>query len=57
MILYYSKGGVIADLALIFNMFFIVGILAQLNAALTLPGIAGIVLNHWYGGGCERTDL
>src|SRR5690606_10260452 len=30
--------------ALIFNVFFIVGILAQLNAALTLPGIAGIIL-------------
>ena len=30
--------------ALVFNIFFIMGILAQLNAALTLPGIAGIVL-------------
>ncbi|HSI91392.1 MAG TPA: protein translocase subunit SecDF, partial [Adhaeribacter sp.] len=44
MVLYYSKGGLIANLALIFNVFFIVGILAQLNAALTLPGIAGIIL-------------
>ncbi|GAB3201494.1 SecD/SecF fusion protein [Pontibacter aydingkolensis] len=44
MIAYYSRGGFIADLALIFNVFFILGILAQLNAALTLPGIAGIVL-------------
>ncbi len=44
MIMYYSKGGFVADLALIFNVFFILGILAQLNAALTLPGIAGIVL-------------
>jgi SecD/SecF fusion protein len=44
MIAYYSRGGLIATLALIFNIFFILGILAQLNAALTLPGIAGIVL-------------
>ncbi|MEP1783046.1 protein translocase subunit SecDF [Reichenbachiella sp.] len=44
MIAYYSKGGMIANLALFFNVFFILGILAQLSAALTLPGIAGIVL-------------
>ncbi|MEQ8424660.1 MAG: protein translocase subunit SecD, partial [Cyclobacteriaceae bacterium] len=44
MIAYYSKGGWVANLALLFNIFFILGILAQLNAALTLPGIAGIVL-------------
>jgi SecD/SecF fusion protein len=44
MIIYYAKGGVIANLALIFNVLFILGILAQLNAVLTLPGIAGIVL-------------
>ena len=44
MILYYSKGGAVADLALLINIFFIVGILAQFNASLTLPGIAGIVL-------------
>lgn len=44
MIAYYSKGGLIANLALFFNVFFILGILANLNAALTLPGIAGIVL-------------
>ncbi len=44
MILYYNKGGVVADIALFVNIFFILGILAQLNAALTLPGIAGIVL-------------
>jgi SecD/SecF fusion protein len=41
---YYSKGGWVANIALVFNIFFILGILAQLNAALTLPGIAGIVL-------------
>jgi SecD/SecF fusion protein len=44
MIAYYGKGGAVANLALLFNIFFIVGILAQLDAALTLPGIAGIVL-------------
>ncbi|MBT34004.1 MAG: protein translocase subunit SecDF [Thalassobius sp.] len=44
MIAYYAKGGLVANVALILNIFFIFGILAQLNAALTLPGIAGIVL-------------
>lgn len=44
MIAYYSKGGFVANIALVFNIFFILGILAQLSAALTLPGIAGIVL-------------
>ncbi|AHM61930.1 bifunctional preprotein translocase subunit SecD/SecF [Flammeovirgaceae bacterium 311] len=41
---YYSKGGLVANIALLFNIFFIFGILANLGAALTLPGIAGIVL-------------
>ncbi|HHP7240678.1 MAG TPA: protein translocase subunit SecDF [Cyclobacteriaceae bacterium] len=41
---YYSGGGLVAILALFFNVFFILGILAQLSASLTLPGIAGIVL-------------
>ncbi len=44
MVIYYAKGGLIAVVALFFNVFFILGILAQLAAALTLPGIAGIVL-------------
>ncbi|RIJ36866.1 protein translocase subunit SecDF [Pontibacter oryzae] len=44
MIAYYSRGGFIADLSLLFNVFFILGVLAQFGAALTLPGIAGIVL-------------
>jgi SecD/SecF fusion protein len=44
MIFYYAKGGIVADLALIANIFFIFGTLASLGAALTLPGIAGIVL-------------
>ncbi|MBX2898128.1 MAG: protein translocase subunit SecDF [Cyclobacteriaceae bacterium] len=44
MIAYYSKGGWVANIALLFNIFFILGILAQLKSALTLPGIAGIIL-------------
>lgn len=44
MVAYYAKGGLVAIAALVFNIFFILGILAQLSAALTLPGIAGIVL-------------
>lgn len=44
MVAYYSRGGLVANIALLFNIFFILGVLAQLNAALTLAGIAGIVL-------------
>ncbi|HEY8402399.1 MAG TPA: protein translocase subunit SecDF [Cytophagaceae bacterium] len=44
MLMYYGKGGAVANLALVFNIFFILGVLAQLGAVLTLPGIAGIVL-------------
>ncbi|MCA1747545.1 MAG: protein translocase subunit SecD, partial [Bacteroidales bacterium] len=45
MIFYFGRrAGVIADLALMINMFFLMGVLASLQAALTLPGIAGIVL-------------
>ncbi len=44
MIFYYAKGGIVSNVALLFNIFFIMGILANLGAALTLPGIAGIVL-------------
>ncbi len=45
MILYYGVvPGLIADLALLANVFFLFGILASFGAVLTLPGIAGIVL-------------
>ena len=45
MILYYGLiPGLIADLALFANVFFLMGILASFGAVLTLPGIAGIVL-------------
>ncbi|MBP7477950.1 MAG: protein translocase subunit SecD, partial [Chitinophagales bacterium] len=44
MFLNYQFGGLIADLALLFNLLFLMGILASFHATLTLPGIAGIVL-------------
>lgn len=44
MIIYYRTGGGVADLALMLNIIFILGILAGFQATLTLPGIAGIVL-------------
>ncbi|HZH73058.1 MAG TPA: protein translocase subunit SecDF, partial [Mariniphaga sp.] len=45
MLFFYSRNaGLAANVALIVNMFFIIGILASLGATLTLPGIAGIVL-------------
>ena len=45
MIVYYGKvPGLIADIALFANVFFLIGILASFSSVLTLPGIAGIVL-------------
>jgi len=44
MAIYYRGFGVIADLALLTNLVFIVALLSMLQASLTLPGIAGIVL-------------
>jgi len=44
MILYYRLSGVIADFALILNIVLLFGAMASLNATLTLPGIAGIIL-------------
>ena len=44
MILYYRVFGFIANLALLTNLVLIVGVLSLLQASLTLPGIAGIVL-------------
>ncbi len=44
MAFYYGKGGLIADIALISNLFFLIGTLTALGATLTLPGITGIVL-------------
>lgn len=45
MIFYYGLiPGIIADIALFINVFFLMGILAAFGAVLTLPGIAGIVL-------------
>jgi SecD/SecF fusion protein len=44
MIFYYSGAGVVSNIALIANVFFIFGVLSSLGAVLTLPGIAGIIL-------------
>ena len=42
--LYGWVPGLLADIALLFNLFFTLGILTSFQAALTMPGIAGIVL-------------
>jgi preprotein translocase subunit SecD len=41
---YYNLAGIIADIALIVNLFLIIAIMALFGATLTLPGMAGIVL-------------
>lgn len=44
MVFWYSGAGMAANVALVANLFFIIGVLASIQAVLTLPGIAGIVL-------------
>ncbi|MDR0582362.1 MAG: protein translocase subunit SecDF [Prevotellaceae bacterium] len=44
MLFFYNGAGVVANVALITNMFFLFGTLVSFGAVLTLPGIAGIVL-------------
>ncbi|MDO8368336.1 MAG: protein translocase subunit SecDF [Saprospiraceae bacterium] len=44
MVVYYNKGGWVSVVALLANIFFILGTLASMGTVLTLPGIAGIVL-------------
>lgn len=49
MIVYYRLSGAIADFALVLNLVCLLGALSALNATLTLPGIAGIVLTIGMG--------
>ena len=44
MIIYYRLSGAVADLALVINIFLVLGVLAAFKATLTLPGIAGLLL-------------
>ena len=44
MMFYYSFAGLVSNIALLANLFFVFGVLSSLGAVLTLPGIAGIVL-------------
>ena len=44
MLIYYNTSGMVANIALILNLLFTVGVLAGLGATLTAPGIAGLVL-------------
>ena len=44
MLVYYKVFGLVANMALFFNLVMVVGLLSVLGATLTLPGIAGIVL-------------
>lgn len=44
MIFYYRKSGVVADIAVLFNLFLQMAILASFSATMTLPGIAGLAL-------------
>ena len=44
MVFYYKGAGLLADIALILNLFIVIAVLASIGATLTLPGIAGLIL-------------
>ena len=44
MVVYYRMSGIIANFALIWNIVLVLAVLASLQATLTLPGIAGLIL-------------
>lgn len=44
MVIYYRLSGLIADFAVLLNLFFLMAAMAALHATLTMPGIAGIIL-------------
>ena len=44
MLVYYKMAGIVADFALIWNILLVLAVLASLQATLTLPGIAGLIL-------------
>lgn len=44
MVAYYKRAGTVAVIAVLINVFFLMGILVSIRAVLTLPGIAGIIL-------------
>ncbi|HEX9020119.1 MAG TPA: protein translocase subunit SecD [Nitrospirota bacterium] len=49
MVFYYRMSGLIADYAIVLNLVLLLGAMALLNATLTLPGIAGIILTIGMG--------
>ncbi|RYF44774.1 MAG: protein translocase subunit SecD, partial [Chitinophagaceae bacterium] len=44
MLVYYNTAGIVANIALILNLLFTIGVLSAMKATLTAPGIAGLVL-------------
>jgi protein-export membrane protein SecD len=44
MAVYYQLSGIVADIALLFNLIFLLAFMAMLHATLTMPGIAGVIL-------------
>jgi preprotein translocase subunit SecD len=49
MLIYYRAAGINADVALILNLIILLGCLGYIGAALTLPGIAGVILTVGMG--------
>jgi len=44
MFIYYRKSGIVADVAVLFNLFLQLAVLASFSATMTLPGVAGLAL-------------
>ncbi len=49
MVIYYKLSGLVANVLIVFNIFFIIAFLAEFSYTITLPGIAGLILNIGMG--------
>ncbi len=53
----YGLFGIFANIALIANLLMLIALMSVFGFTLTLPGIAGIVLDHGHGGRFQRAGL
>ena len=54
MLIYYNTAGWVANMALILNLLFTIGILSALGFTLNCAWYCRLGINHWYGGGYKR---
>ena len=57
MLAYYAGDGVNALISIVLNLVILLGLVAYIPVTMTLPGIAGLISDHWHGCRFERVDF